>query len=113
MWCRPTASSPTSASGSRRRRATCGARPTRPATSPRRLFDLGAATARILADSPYRVALIASSGWSHAFLTPKNNYLWPDTPADRRMYEALRGCDWEAWRTLSAAAVEDSGQQEI
>lgn len=84
-----------------------------PSPSPRRLFDLGAATARILAASPYRVALIASSGWSHAFLTPKNNYLWPDTPADRRMFDALERCDWEAWRGLSAAAVEDSGQQEI
>jgi len=84
-----------------------------PAPSPRRLFDLGAATARILAESPYRVALIASSGWSHAFLTPKNNYLFPDTPADLRMFEALNRCDWDAWRGLSAASVEDSGQQEI
>ena len=42
------------------------------------------------AQSPYRVALLASSGWSHAFLTAKNNFLYPDTPADRRMYEALR-----------------------
>jgi len=84
-----------------------------PAPSPRRLFDLGAATARILADSPYRVALVASSGWSHAFLTPKNHFLWPDTPADLRMFEALQRCDWEAWRGLSAASVEDSGQQEI
>ena len=80
---------------------------------PRRLFDLGAATARVLAESPYRVALLASSGWSHAFLTAKNHFLWPDTPADRRMYEALRDCDWQTWRGYSGAAVEDSGQQEI
>ena len=59
------------------------------------------------------MALIASSGWSHAFLTEKNNFLWPDTPADRRMYEALKNCDWAAWRALTGAAVEDSGQQEI
>lgn len=84
-----------------------------PAPTPRRLFDMGAATARILADSPYRVALLASSGWSHAFLTAKNNFLWPDTPADRRMYEALRTCDWEAWRGYAGSAVEDSGQQEL
>ena len=43
--------------------------PDPPAPAPWRLFDLGAATARILAESPYRVALLASSGWSHAFLT--------------------------------------------
>ena len=46
-----------------------------PAPTPWRLFDLGAATARILADSPYRVALLASSGWSHAFLLAKNYFL--------------------------------------
>ncbi len=32
-----------------------------PAPTPRRLFDMGAATARVLAQSPYRVALLASS----------------------------------------------------
>ena len=57
-----------------------------PAPTPWRLFDLGAATARILAESPYRVALLASSGWSHAFLTAKNHFLYPDTAADRRLY---------------------------
>lgn len=84
-----------------------------PAPTPKRLFDLGAATARILAASPYRVALLASSGWSHAFLTAKHHFLYPDTPADRRMYEALRNADWPTWRNYSSAQVEDSGQQEI
>jgi hypothetical protein len=84
-----------------------------PAPTPRRLFDLGAAAARILAESPWRVALIASSSWSHAFLTPKNHFLWPDTPADRRLYEALQRGDWDTWRGLTGAAVEDSGQQEV
>jgi hypothetical protein len=84
-----------------------------PAPTPKRLFDLGAATARILAESPYRVAVLASSGWSHAFLTAKNQYLYPDTPADRRMYDALCSADWPTWRGLSGTAVEDSGQQEI
>jgi hypothetical protein len=84
-----------------------------PAPTPWRLFDLGAATARILAESPYRVAVLASSGWSHAFLTAKNHYLYPDTPADRRMYEHLRDADYKAWREYPGQAVEDSGQQEI
>jgi hypothetical protein len=84
-----------------------------PAPTPWRLFDLGAATAKILADSPYRVALLASSGWSHAFLTGKNHYLYPDTPADRAMYDHLCAGNYEAWRSYSGLAVEDSGQQEI
>ena len=84
-----------------------------PAPTPRRLFDLGAATARILAASPWRVALIASSGWSHAFLTEKNHYLYPDTPADRALYDALRAGNYDAWRDYPASSVEASGQQEI
>ena len=39
--------------------------------------------------------------------------VYPDTPSDRRMYDALRGCDWQTWRGYSGAQVEDSGQQEI
>jgi len=84
-----------------------------PSPTPRRLFDLGAATARIMSESPWRVALLASSGWSHAFLTAKNNFLYPDTPADRRLYDALRTGNYETWRNYSGLAVEESGQQEI
>jgi hypothetical protein len=84
-----------------------------PAPTPRRLFDLGAATARIFANGPWRVALMASSGWSHAFLTEKNHYLYPDTPADRALFEALRAGNYDAWRNYPASCVEESGQQEI
>jgi len=84
-----------------------------PAPTPQRLFDLGAATARILAKGPWRVVLMASSGWSHAFLTAKNNFLYPDTPADRILFEALRSGNYDAWRNYPAASVEASGQQEI
>jgi hypothetical protein len=84
-----------------------------PAPTPRRLFDLGGETARILADSPWRVALLASSGWSHAFLVEKNHYLYPDTTADRRLYEALKLGDYKTWRDYPYSAIEESGQQEV
>jgi hypothetical protein len=84
-----------------------------PAPTPQRLFDLGAATARILAASPWRVVLLASSGWSHAFLTEKHHYLYPDTLADRALFEALRVGDYDVWRNYPASSVEASGQQEI
>jgi hypothetical protein len=84
-----------------------------PAPTPRRLFELGAATARIFAASPWRVALLASSGWSHAFLTEKNYFLYPDTPADQAMFEALRDGNYNFWRDYSAQSVEESGQQEL
>jgi hypothetical protein len=87
--------------------------PDPPAPAPWRLFDLGAATARILVESPWRVALLASSGWSHAFLTAKHHYLWPDTDSDRRMYDRLVAGDYAAWRAYSGQAVEDCGQQEL
>ena len=46
---------------------------------------------------------MASSGWSHAFLTAKNHYLYPDTPADRILFEALRAGNYDAWRNYPAA----------
>ena len=84
-----------------------------PSPAPWRCFDLGKACARVLARSPYRVALIASSSWSHAFLTPKHHLLYPDVAADRAMYEALRTANYQAWRETSLAAIEDAGQQEM
>jgi hypothetical protein len=84
-----------------------------PSPSPARCFDLGRACARVASASPWRVALIASSSWSHAFLTPKHHLLYPDIEADRAMYERLRAGDYQAWRETPLAAVEDSGQQEM
>ena len=84
-----------------------------PAPTPRRLFDLGARTARLLQQSPWRVALLASSGWSHAFLTAPNHFLYPDTDADRALYEALRTGDYRFWRDYPAERIEPSGQQEV
>jgi hypothetical protein len=87
--------------------------PDPPAPSPQHCFDLGAAVARILADSPYRVALVASSSWSHAFLTEKNNFLWPDIEADHARYEELRDGKHASWRDLQLSDMEASGQQEL
>jgi hypothetical protein len=83
-----------------------------PSPMPWRCFDLGAAVARIAAESPYRVALIASSSWSHAFLTRKNWLLYPDVEADRALYDALQKSDYKTWRERPLSAIEDSGQQE-
>jgi glycine/D-amino acid oxidase-like deaminating enzyme len=76
-------------------------------------MEVGAATALALRESPWRVVLIASSSWSHAFLTDKHHQLYPDIEADRRLYEALRRGDYEAWRVRTLAEIEDSGQQEM
>jgi 2-polyprenyl-6-methoxyphenol hydroxylase-like FAD-dependent oxidoreductase len=76
-------------------------------------MEVGAAVARALTESPWRVALIASSSWSHAFLTRKNYHLYPDVPADRRLYEALKAGDYGTWRATTLADIEESGQQEL
>src|SRR5262249_45588744 len=87
--------------------------PDPPGPSPRLCFDIGAATARILAASPWRVGLVGSSSWSHAFLTPKNYYLWPDVEADRQRFEELRDGRQARWRDLDLAQIEESGQYEL
>ena len=84
-----------------------------PSPTPQRCMEVGAATARVMSESPWRTALIASSSWSHAFLTDKHHQLYPDIEADRRLYEALRVGDYETWRKTPLASIEASGQQEM
>jgi hypothetical protein len=84
-----------------------------PGPTPARCMEVGAAVARVLQRSPWRVALIASSSWSHAFLTPKTNFLFPDVPADRKLYEALIEGNYKYWRGITNDQVDDSGQQEV
>jgi hypothetical protein len=84
-----------------------------PSAQPWRCFDLGAATARVLANSPYRVVLMASSSWSHAFLSPRTHWIEPDVEADRRLYDALAAGDYQVWRNTPLSSIEASGQQEM
>lgn len=84
-----------------------------PSPSPARCMAMGAAAVKALQESPWRVALIGSSSWSHAFLTRKNSFLYPDVDADRRLFEQLRKGDYDSWRSTTLAQVEDSGQHEM
>jgi hypothetical protein len=84
-----------------------------PSPSPKRCFDLGRAAARVLARSPWRIALVASSSWSHAFLCEKTKHLYPDVAADRRLYDAMLAGDVDVWRSTTLAQIEDSGQHEL
>ncbi len=87
--------------------------PDPPAPSPRRCFELGRAVARLLRASPWRVVLMATSSWSHAFLTEKNHWLYPDMESDLRRFEELRDGGHGRWRELSLSQIEDAGQNEI
>ena len=87
--------------------------PDPPSPSPSRCFALGQATARVLKESPWRVVLMASSSWSHAFLTEKNHWIYPDLEADRVLLEHLRAGDYAKWRDTPLAQMEAAGQQEV
>jgi len=84
-----------------------------PGPSPARCMDMGAAAARVLKESPWRVALIASSSWSHAFLCDHTYHMRPDTQADRELYRALCEGDFAAWRHKTTEDFETAGQQEM
>ena len=84
-----------------------------PAPQPWRCLEVGAAVARALKTSPWRVAVVASSSWSHSFLVEKHGRLYPDVEADRRYYRALTEGDWELWRNTTLEEVEDRGHHEL
>ena len=81
--------------------------------SPARCFALGRAVAKALAGTDLRVALVASSSWSHAFLVDKTWHLTPDTESDLRLYELLKNGDYEKFQATSAQDILESGQQEL
>jgi hypothetical protein len=84
-----------------------------PSPAPFRCFDIGGAIARAMAASPWRVALIASSSWSHSFLTSRYWYFHPDVETDKRCYEAMKAGDYGYWRERPAEEVEASGHHEL
>ncbi|MSP97689.1 MAG: extradiol ring-cleavage dioxygenase [Betaproteobacteria bacterium] len=84
-----------------------------PSPSPKRCFDIGRATGRFLRNSPWKVALIASSSWSHATLTAKHGRLYPDVPADRALHADLLDGGFARWGELPLEKIEDAGQHEV
>ncbi len=90
-----------------------GSQPDPPGPSPLRCFALGQAIARALHESPWRAVLMGSSSWSHAFLTEKNYWLYPDVESDRQRLQELQAGQFSTWAGLDPTAIEDAGQHEI
>jgi hypothetical protein len=84
-----------------------------PGPSPARCFELGRAVGRSVLASDKRVALVASSSWSHAFLNDKDWHLRPDTDADRRLYDAMVAGDYKTWTETTTREVVAAGQHEM
>lgn len=81
--------------------------------SPKSCFALGEMLRQILEERDGRYAIIASSGWSHAFLTEKHNWLWPDRDFDRARFEELKSGEHSKWEHLTSAEIDDAGDQEF
>ena len=84
-----------------------------PGPSPARCFDVGRAIGRSVQASGQRVALVASSSWSHAFLNDKDWHLRPDGEADRVLYDAMVAGDYAAWTKLTVREIVEAGQHEM
>jgi hypothetical protein len=84
-----------------------------PGPTPRRCMNVGRAAARAAAASDLRVALVASSSWSHGFLHDRGWRMYPDHAADRAFYDALVAPGHEAWHAATLENIEQSGQQEM
>ena len=89
------------------------AEPPPPSPPPWRCYDLGKAVAEIIKQSPWRAVVIGSSSWSHASLTTKNYYLWPDVETDRQRFAELKSGEHRKWRSLDAELIRDAGQHEF
>jgi hypothetical protein len=90
-----------------------GLTPDPPSPSPARCMDLGAAIADIMLASPWRTVVMASSSWSHAFLTDHTWRLYPDHDRDQALYDALLAGDFGKWRGSLTSELEQAGQQEL
>lgn len=84
-----------------------------PSPTPRRCVQLGRAVARAALASDLRVALIASSSWSHGFLHDRGWRIYPDNASDREYYASLIDGSHGRWHDATLADVEASGQQEM
>lgn len=84
-----------------------------PGPTPLRCFQLGQAVGRSVRHGDKRVALVASSSWSHAFLYDKGWHMRPDTESDQRLYDALVTGDFEAWKQVTSREVVEAGQHEM
>jgi hypothetical protein len=87
--------------------------PDPPGPNPALCHEVGAKMAETLAASPYRCVIMASSSWSHSFLSTNTGYVIPDFESDRIMLNALATGDYESWRRRTIAEVEAAGHHEM
>lgn len=86
-----------------------------PPLAPQQAFDLGRAITRAFKNSPWRVAIVAATDWSHANDTDARRFpLHPDVRADQIRHEqwaANKFADWGANWTFEE--MEEHGQWQM
>ena len=81
--------------------------------TPHSCFALGRALREVLEQRSERFVVMASSGWSHAFLTAKHHWLYPDRAYDRKRVEELQAGQQSIWQNLDDRELEAAGGQEF
>ena len=84
-----------------------------PGPTPASCFQLGEKVRETLEDTPGKFVVMASSGWSHAFLCAANDWLYPDVETDRKRVEELRSGQHHKWAHLTNAEITEAGDQEF
>lgn len=84
-----------------------------PSPRPQRCMQIGAAMVQSFLDSPWRVALVGSSSWSHAFLYEESHHLHPAMDSDRTYFKDLVSGDYTSWKATKLEDLERFGQQEM
>jgi hypothetical protein len=87
--------------------------PDPPGPNPAMCHEVGARMAETLAESPYRTVIMASSSWSHCFLSPNSGYVVPDFESDKLMFDALKAGDYDTWKNRTIEEVEAAGHHEM
>jgi hypothetical protein len=84
-----------------------------PRPTPKRCYALGQGIRRFLDTRPERVAVVASSSWSHSFLAHKFQCCAIDIDTDRRHLERLRCGEGSALAELTPEEIQASGDHEL
>ena len=84
-----------------------------PRPTPKRCYELGMGIRRFLDGRDERVAVVASSSWSHSFLSHKFQCRAIDLETDRRYLQLVSSGQGSELAKLSPEEIQDSGDHEI
>jgi len=84
-----------------------------PRPTARRCYEVGQSIRRFLDTRDERVAVVASSSWSHSFLAHKFQCTTIDLETDRRYLELVRGGKGSQLAELTPEEMQDSGDHEL